>query len=116
MALKFHLHASDHQNLQTELENLEFRLDYEKTDLGYKGVIYDEKAQKGDILTICDKISKDMVSALFVILDEKGLANGVGYKYDGGSRKVDRKSLNNNPQNWHGIAYNGMHLDAEGLK
>lgn len=115
MKVKFYIHTKNHRKVQTKLEEVEHDLDYEKTDLGYVGSIYGDDVDNEELLSICDSISNHMVSLLIVFLRNDGMANGVGYKYENGERKRERDSKGNHPKTWHGIVYNGMHLDAGDL-
>jgi hypothetical protein len=116
MKVKFYMHTKNHRKVQAKLEDVEHNLDYEKTDLGYVGDINGDSVNNEELLSICDSISKHMVSLLIVFLRNDGMANGVGYKYENGKRKRERDSKGNNPNTWHGIVYDSMHLDASDLQ
>lgn len=115
MSVKFYLHTDNHQSLESELDEVEYDIEYERTDIGYKGLVADQDVEESDVLDICDRASEDMISVLLVSIDQNGYANGIGYKYESSSREVERQSRGNDPSTWHGIVYDGMRLDAEKL-
>jgi hypothetical protein len=111
--VKFYIHTRHHRRIKGKLDDMECNIEYEKTDLGYKGCISGEDITNETVLDMCDSISKYMISLLLVYLKDNGKANGVGYKYENSERIRERESKDNHPVNWHGIVYNGMHLDAD---
>lgn len=116
MKVKFYIHTKNHGKVNSKLEDTDYDIDCKKTDLGYVGEVSGDSVNNEELLLICDSISRHMVSLLIVFLRDDGMANGVGYKYEDGERKRERDSKGNHPKTWHGIVYNGMHLDASGLQ
>lgn len=115
VSVKFHLHTDNHQRLESELDEVEYDIEYERTDLGYTGLVNEEEIGESEILELCDRVSEYMISVLLVSIDQNGHANGIGYRYSGTSRTVERQSRGNDPTTWHGIVYDGMRLDGEDL-
>lgn len=115
MSVKFHIHTDNHEEVENQLKESESDFNWEQTDLGYKGISKDSESCKDSILELCDSVSQHMVSVVLVSISEDGLANGIGYQYRDSRRITDRQSQGNDPETWHGIVYDGMHLNAEGL-
>lgn len=115
MSLKFYIHTVNHDLIDEKIDDLDVEIEYERTDLGFKGIIYGDGNYKDLLVDLCDDESGNVVSILLVDIDQNGRANGVGYNYAEGYGDLERESRGNNPETWHGIVYDGMHLDAEGL-
>lgn len=115
MKLKFYIHTVNHDLLDQRIGKLDIETEYERTDLGFKGAIYGDNADKEVLVDLCEDESSSVISLLVAYIDTEGYANGIGYNYDGQNKELERESRRNNPETWHGIVYDGMRLDAEGL-